>query len=260
MTAIACQHLRFVRGGVTVLEDISLTAGEGRILCIAGPNGAGKSTLLKCILGLEKRWSGGVRIGERDSRALTRMQMARLLSYVPQAANNVFAFPVAQYVMLGRSPHLRLGHAPGPDDHRAVDAALKTAGVEHLRYRLVTELSGGETQLVVLAMALAGDAPVLVLDEPAASLDLANQARVLRVIRNLANSGRTIIMSTHLLEHAFLLDSDLAFLKKGRLVALGSPQQICTESNLTELFETPVRVFLTGSDGSAVGVCVPKID
>ena len=109
-------------------------------------------------------------------------------------------------------------------------------------------------------MALAGDAPVLVLDEPAASLDLANQARVLRVIRNLANTGRTIVMATHLLEHAFLLDSDLAFLKKGRLVAFGKPERICTESNLTELFETPVRVFLADSDGRAVGICVPEID
>ena len=155
---------------------------------------------------------------------------------------------------------MAIGSSPGTADHRAVERALASVGIEGLRDRAFTEISGGEQQLVLLARALAQDSPIILLDEPTASLDLGNQGRVLRIVRNLADMGRTVLMASHLPEHAFLLGGRVAMIKAGAIVACGEPTAICTEALLSDLYGAPVRV-LAGTDPTRgpIAACIPGI-
>lgn len=261
MTAIQVDNLNFARHRhAPVLEGVSLRLAVGEVLCLLGANGAGKSTLLQCLLGIQTGWRGEVRITGRPARSMARSELARLMAYVPQAAHTALSFTVGQAVMMGRTPHLAIGASPAKGDRQAVEEALATVGIVGLRDRSFTELSGGERQLALLARALAQDAPIILLDEPTSSLDLGNQGRVLRIVRDLAGRGRSILMTSHLPEHAFLLGGKVAMMQRGSIIAAGDPAAICTEALLSDLYQAPIRL-LTGDTkgGGALAACVPSI-
>jgi iron complex transport system ATP-binding protein len=257
MVVIRVEGLSFARrpGQPPVLDRVDLAVAAGRVACLLGPNGAGKSTLLDCVLGLHAGWRGTATIDGHDVRRLSRRRMARLVAYVPQSAQAVFAFEVEQMVLMGRAPHLGLIASPGAADRRAAAAALEATGILHLRHRPFTELSGGERQLAMVARALAQEAPVVILDEPAAALDLGNQGRVLRLIRDLARDGRTVLMTTHVPDHAFALGGDAALMKAGRVAAAGPAAEICTQRSMSELYGAPLRML--AGDGKDCAAYVP---
>lgn len=260
MSVVLVSNLTFARPRQPeILRNVSLTIDAGEILCVLGPNGAGKSTLLKCLLGIEAHSSGGLRFADQDPRALSRRQLARLMSYVPQVSNSAFSFSVAQCVMMGRTAHIPFGREPTQSDREAVEKALQRVGLEGLQDRSVDELSGGERQLVLVARALAQDTPIILLDEPTGGLDLGNQGRVLRVIRDLAQLGRSVLMTTHLPEHAFLLGARVLLLKQGAVIASGSPSQTCTQVILSDLYDANLRVLLDDQEHSGLAACVPQL-
>jgi iron complex transport system ATP-binding protein len=260
MSAVSIRNLTFKRRNQRpVLWDLSLDIDAGETLCILGPNGAGKSTLLKCLLGIESNWTGRIQLSGRESRQLTRRDAARLVSYVPQISNSTFSFSVEQCVMMGRTPHIALGREPTTRDRDAVEQSLQRVGLAHLRSHSIDELSGGERQLVLIARALAQTTPIILLDEPTASLDLSNQGHLLRTIRQLAQHGHTVVMTTHLPEQAFLLQARVALLKQGALVGTGSPLEMCTQSTLSELYGVSVRVLLDTTASPPVAMCVPQL-
>jgi iron complex transport system ATP-binding protein len=207
------------RGARKVLDGISFRLEPGEVLCVLGANGAGKSTLFKSILGSLPLMGGSISIDGRDVRSVTRRELARKIGYVPQAHSPPFPFTVEQVAAMGRTAHLGLFSGPSEADLGIARAALDEAGVLPLKDRAYTEISGGERQLALIARAFAQQAAYLLMDEPAANLDLGNRVRILRKIRELAASGVGVVMSSH--------DPDQAFLVAARaIVILGSGEFI----------------------------------
>ena len=254
--SIKVEHLSFSYGQKIVLNDINFSAENGEFLSVLGPNGAGKSTLFKCILGLLYGYSGKVLIDEKNIKDFSVREASKHIAYIPQSSHSVFHYSVTDVVMMGITGKLSIFGSPTKKDEEVCLNALKKVGIEHLKERCFHKLSGGERQLVLIARALAQDAPILLLDEPTANLDFGNQMLVLKVAAKLAKDGYTIIQTTHNPEQSFLFSDRIIALKQGSIVANGKPQEVLTEKLMKELYDTETGVVSLYDD--AVRVCVPK--
>ena len=219
------------------LRDVTLTIDSGEQVAIIGPNGAGKSTLLRVIAGLLRPATGTVELGGDRVDRLERIAVARRLAVVPQLPVLPFATTVEEVVALGRLPHEHPVRGMRPGDRAAVAAAIERVGVGHLLGRDARELSMGERQLVLLAMAVAQDAPVLVLDEPTVHLDLRHQVEVMELVGDLnARDGTTILAVLHDLGLAAHFFPRLILLDRGRVVADGPPGEVLAPDRVREVF------------------------
>ncbi|MDR1096330.1 MAG: ABC transporter ATP-binding protein [Spirochaetaceae bacterium] len=260
----------YYRKDRVILENISFEAQAGDILCLLGPNGTGKTTLLRCLLGLLKPKSGEIRVDGRDCSRLPARLRAPLLAYVPQSSGITFPYETGEVIMMGRIAYLPPGQAPAKQDYAAARDAMDMLGITRLEHRFYQELSGGERQMALIARALAQQAKVLVMDEPTASLDYGNQVKTLRMAKSLAARGYAIVMSSHSPDHALWVRSQTALMRDGSLFARGPPDNTITDANLSELYQTPVRVFTinegpgdgkgngSNDDDSEQKVCVPQ--
>jgi len=257
--SLDARDLRFAYpGGRTLLDGVTLGVAPGEALCLLGPNGTGKTTLLRCLLGLETVRGGSIRVDGSDLASLSPVEAARRMAYVPQNTGAAFPFQVFDVVLMGRTPHLRFLASPTDEDRHRCQEALARLGIAHLARRLYHELSGGERQMVLLARALAQGAPILIMDEPCAGLDLGNQVQLLRTIRDLAGAGYSIVLTTHLPDHAFALGGPVALLKDGRLQGPAATETLLTPDRLAALYDTPVEVIAaTMADGRVRTLCVP---
>jgi iron complex transport system ATP-binding protein len=229
-------------GSRTVLSGVGFSLQPGEVVCLLGANGCGKTTLFKMILRLLRPSGGCVRLGGEDIAGWNEQRLARSFGYVPQMHTPPFAFLVRDIVLMARAAHLRPFASPGKADERIADEALDYLGIQRLAWERYTEISGGERQLVLIARALAQKAQWLILDEPAASLDLGNQVKVLRAIGELSKTGLGVLMTTHDPGHAFLCASRVALMSRGRIVALDAPDKALTEPALQEAYGIPLHV------------------
>lgn len=246
----------------SILNDVSLSVANGDALCLLGPNGTGKTTLLRCILGILKIKQGMICIGGRNVSGMTTKELARQVAYVPQVTSTVFTYQVLDMVIMGRNPHLGVMSTPSSRDEEIAREALHKTGIPHLEKCLFSEISGGERQLVLIARALAQQANFLVLDEPTASLDFGNQTRVLKIISDLARQGYSIFMTSHFPNQAFLVCNKVAVMKGGRILACGSPDEIITDSCLSDLYSSSIKVVtarIPDKPPREVKVCVPML-
>ena len=253
---IRVESLSFSYGDHTVLKDVSFCAERGEFLSILGPNGVGKSTLFRCILGLLPGYGGRVYLDGQDIRSLRPRQMAKTAAYIPQHTASVYHFNVEDIVLMGATAGLSPLRSPGRKEQERAAWAMEKVGISHLKDRCFHHLSGGERQLAVLARALVQDAKILMLDEPTASLDFANQLLVLTEVRALSREGYTVVQTTHNPEHAYSFSDRILTLKDGEVFRIGRPDEVIVPEVIGALYGMDVDVSSLYED--RVRICTPS--
>jgi len=215
---------------------------------VLGPNGAGKTTLFRTLLGLLPPHSGKIELAGKPLEAYSRAELARLMTYVPQAHDSYFPFPVRDVVLMGRTAHVGLFAAPGRRDRELADEALRQLRVEHLAHRPFDEISGGEQQLALIARALATEAKLFIMDEPTANLDYGNQLLILDEIARLKTLGKTVLFCTHHPEQAARCADTVLMTRDGKVLALGPARGLITMDNVKTLYRLPEHFTALGLD------------
>ena len=230
-------------GGRPVVDGVSATVSRGEWVGLIGPNGAGKTTLLRAIARLVP-FTGTIALDRRPTETLRRSELARMLAVVPQEPSTPPWMTVGEYVLLGRTPHLGALAKEGLRDREAAARALDRLDLLGYRERRLGTLSGGEKQRVVVARALAQEAPVVLLDEPTASLDIGHQQQALELLDVLREeSGLTLVAAMHDLTLAAQYVDRMLLLEQGRIVADGAPREVVTEDALALHYEASVDVI-----------------
>lgn len=241
------------RGQRTIFHDVSVDVREGEVLALVGPNGAGKSTLLAALAGEITPQSGEAEIFGQASNRYRPKALALKRATLLQSNEVSFPFLVTDVVRMGRNPWS--GSDDDADDDQIVRQAMEDAGVLHLAKRRFNELSGGERARVSLARVLAQSTPLLLLDEPTAALDLHHQDRVMRLIRQVANRGRAVVVVVHDLSLAAAYADRVALIVEGEIDAIGAPRDVLTEDRLRRVYDIPLRV-VDSPDGHPIVVPV----
>lgn len=240
MTALlAAEHLclRHARADRDSLRDVGIEVQPGEIVALVGPNGSGKSSLLAALAGWLLPRSGRVLFRGRDLRRVDRREYARRVASLPQEPRAPEGLTVEALVAHGRNPHRSWLGAPSGADREAIQRALTALDLADFRTRPIETLSGGERRRAWLAMVLAQEAEVLLLDEPTAALDLRQQWEVIQLLARVrSEQGRTIVLALHDLEHAGALAQRIALLHRGRLYDFGSPSRCLRRSALSDVF------------------------
>jgi len=249
--AIEIDAVSVTLGDTAVLDSVSTTIDEGRLVGLVGPNGAGKTTLLRVINGVLDPDQGSVRVTGQDVSALDSRATSQLVATVPQSTASTFEFPVRRIVEMGRTPHIGRFGTRTSADRDAVDEAMDRAAVSHLADRPVTEVSGGERQRVFLARALAQETPILLLDEPTSDLDVNHQVRTLDLVTDLVDEGRTVVAAIHDLDLAARYCDELRLLHDGRIRAAGTPESVLTAATLEAAFGARATVTTHPVTGAA---------
>jgi len=261
MVSLQVRQVYFSYLNGLVLHNINLFIKAGEMVGLIGPNGSGKTTLIKLASGVLKPKRGEIRLDGSSLSQLSRKSIARSVAVVPQYFHIPFAFTVSEVVTLGRIPFLKAFAGESKDDRQLVANALELVGITELEERRFDELSGGERQKVILAMALAQQPKLLLLDEPIVHLDIAHQIEILELIRRLnVERGLTVIGAMHDLNLAALYFDRLVLLKEGRVSADGTPAQVLTEARIKEVFSASVRVEPHQVTGVPHIIVMPKGD
>jgi iron complex transport system ATP-binding protein len=245
---IRAERLTVAYRGRPALTDVDLHVAAGERVALVGPNGAGKSTLLRAIAGLVEPAAGSIELGGTRLARLDRLAIARRLAVVPQLPTLPFATTVEEVAALGRLPHEHPIRGLRPVDRAAIAAAIDRVGVGHLLGRDARELSLGERQLVLLALAVAQASPILALDEPTVHLDLRHQVEVMELLIDLnERDGTTIVAVLHDVGLAAHFFPRVVVLDRGRLVADGPPAEALNPQRIREVFGVdPALVRLAG--------------
>ncbi len=247
-------------GSEPVLSGLDFAAESGAVLCILGPNGVGKTTLFKTLMGLLPPMGGDVTVDAASILRWSARKKARLMGFVPQSHIPPFPYTVQQVVVMGRTAHLGIMSAPSERDYALANETLEALGIAHLGDRIYTRISGGERQMVLIARALVQKPSILLMDEPAANLDFANQAMVLKTVRSLASQGIIVVMTTHTPDHVFMCGTQVLLLTRERGILSGRPGEIMTPENMRQAYGIDVCITTANVGGRLVRGCVPLIE
>lgn len=242
---LSVKHLNAALGRRQVLEDISFDLAAGEFIGLIGPNGAGKSTLLRSILGLVPH-GGNVLSSGQDVAGLTARERAAHIAYLPQERDIAWPVSVEMVVSLGRLARKGAFGGSAVSDREIVERAMRRMEIETFRDRTARELSGGEKARVLIARALAQDAPLILADEPTAGLDPAHQIALMSLFRRLAGEGQGVMASLHDLSLAARWCSRLILLDHGRIVADGSPEDVLTAKRLRDVYGVEALIDRAG--------------
>ena len=240
-SSLVASGLRARIGGVELLRGVSLEAGSGRITAVVGRNGAGKSTLLATLARI--MGTGSVRLGDTDLDSLSRRSRAATVAMVHQSLQSDADLTVRDAVSLGRLPHVG-NWAWSDDDDRAVMLALHHAGIMQFEHRELTTLSGGERQRVGIAMALAQEPRLLLVDEPSNHLDVGSALAMMAVLRDVARTGATVIVALHDLSLALEASDDVIVMEGGAVRAAGGTSRVLTEELISDIYDVEARILV----------------
>lgn len=227
-------------GDDDILKGVSLNILNNKLTVIAGPNGCGKSTLLKTISGIIKKTSGSIFIDNVDLSNILPLDRAKRIAYLSQN-RSVPDIAVKNLVLHGRFPYLSYPRRYRAEDREAVDMALERMGIEGLRDKMVSELSGGERQKVYIAMALAQGSDYLLLDEPTTFLDISHQFQLLDLAKELCSENKSVVMVLHNLESALSIADSFILLDKGRLLFEGSVDDVYSSKLIDKVFNVEIK-------------------
>ena len=255
---LAARGLRYGFRDRVVGEQVDFALAPGEIACVLGPNGSGKTTLLRTLLGLLPALAGEVTLDGKPLHAWPTRERATRIAYVPQASESYFDFTLRETVEMGRTAHHGVFASASARDREQAAHALERMGLAALAERPIQRVSGGERQLALIARALATEAPHLLMDEPAASLDFGNQALILEELSALRGAGTAVLFSTHHPDHALRIADRAILIKAGRAMASGPAGEVLNRENLSALYGRPIEVAtVTSPDGTPRRVCVP---
>jgi iron complex transport system ATP-binding protein len=244
--SLVIEHLSAGYNGIPILKDISLNVGKGNICALMGRNGSGKTTLLRCINAILKPMNGRAIVNGRDVQRISRMEIARSISLVPQGIYSAFSYSCLEMILMGAVSRIRAWSAPGNIEKRKAMDILGEVGIEPLAHRPFNHLSGGERQLVMLARALFQDAPVMLLDEPTSHLDFSNQHRIMKLTRELVKRrGVTALLSIHDPNLTLYYCDEVAMLKEGQIIAFGSAAEVMKDSILQQTLGENIQTDVT---------------
>lgn len=235
-----------------IFENVSFSLKKGNILTILGANGCGKSTMLNCLSGILHVQHGTIEFMGKDIRELDIRTIAKHLSYVQQVHVPTHGFRVDEYLLMGRSPYISLSRAPREEDYQAVDRVIEELGIEQLSDKHFEEISGGERQQVQIARALVQDPDLIFLDEPTNHLDFGNQFKVLQLLKRLSEEGYTIVLTTHVPDHAVLLDGLVGIMGSDHHLALGTADTLINQDNLQAIYDVGIDVFYSNRLGRKI--------
>jgi iron complex transport system ATP-binding protein len=256
MVQLSSENLALAYEQNEVIRDLSLKIPTQQITALVGPNGSGKSTLLRGLARLMKPERGAVYLDGQAIHQLPTKQVAKQLAVLPQGPEAPDGLAVRELVAFGRFPYQGFFGISDEDDDARIDSALSITGMDQLADRMLGELSGGQRQLAWIAMALAQDTQVLLLDEPTTFLDMAHQLEVLEVLARLhREQRRTIVMVLHDINQAARYSQFMVALVAGQIVATGSPREIVNPAILARVFEIEAEVGIAGPDESPY--CIP---
>ncbi len=227
-------------GDRQVLNEVGLRAEEGQFLGIIGPNGSGKTTLVKTINRIIKPSSGSIRIDGRSIDTMNSVEIAKNMAMVSQVISIDFEFSVEDVVLMGRTPYIK--GAETHEDMEIVQDAMKRTKTFHLKDRLVTQLSGGELQKVIIARALAQKPKILLLDEPISHLDITNQIDILNLVKDASRKGIIVIAVMHDLNLSAYYCDKLCLIRDGEIISYGTPEEVLTPSNIKTTYNIDVKI------------------
>lgn len=235
------QKLRVSYAKEAVLRDVSFSVPRGSLCGLLGPNGAGKSTLFKCCMNFISKADGTIQVNGRPTRGLAPAELAKIIAYVPQEHKQAFPFTVREIVSMGRNPRMSGILRLSKNDYAVVDRAIEQMGIAHLASRPVSQLSGGQRQLALIARALTQEAPLMLLDEPTAALDFNNQILVWRALDHIAASGVTVLVCCHDPNHIMWFCDRVLVMSQGEIIAQTTPDGIACGDFLPRLYGEHLR-------------------
>jgi iron complex transport system ATP-binding protein len=238
----------------TIFKDVNFCVDKGEVFSILGINGAGKSTLLNCLSNLITPQEGKIFFDGKPVKEMSIQQVAKNIGYVPQQHNAVYSYTVLEFTVMGRTPHIGTFATPSENDYAIASGALERMGVSHLAEKAYTEISGGERQLVLIARVLTQQPKIIMLDEPTSHLDYGNQFRTVNLIREIASEGYGVIMTTHMPDHAIILNDKVGILDANGALTVGNAEEILTSERLSELYNLDIKTEYV--DSARRTVCI----
>ncbi|KHS74301.1 Fe(3+) dicitrate ABC transporter ATP-binding protein FecE [Pectobacterium brasiliense] len=251
---LTTQNLTAGYGNKRILDGLSLSLPSGKITALLGPNGCGKSTLLKCFAKLLTPESGAIQLDGKPLSAFSARQLSRHLALLPQQHLTPEGITVRDMVAYGRSPWLSLWGRLSPDDRQHVQLAMEKTHIVDLADKRLTDLSGGQRQRAFLAMLLAQDTPVVLLDEPTTYLDINHQVELMKLLRELNQAGKTVVSVLHDLNQASRYCDHLVMLAGGRVMAQGSPHEVMKPALLQQVFSIDAEIHAEPVSGQPMCV------
>ncbi|MGG7177925.1 ABC transporter ATP-binding protein [Clostridium paraputrificum] len=260
MNCISTKDLNISYGNLDIVKDLNLEIPKGKITTIIGANGCGKSTILKTIARILKPKSGEIFINGKELNSQSSKDLAKVMAVLPQSPQAPSGLTVGELISYGRFPHQNGFGKLKKEDNDIINWALEKTGILEFKDRPIEALSGGQRQRAWIAMSLAQETDILLLDEPTTYLDLAHQLEVLNLLEELnKKEGRTIVMVIHELNNAARFADHMIGVKKGRIVCQGTAHEVMTKENLREIFNIDAEIIDDPRNGKPVCITYDMI-